>query len=34
MVETKLMTKIGKPEQGIVMLANQYFEGKIIENEQ
>ena len=28
------MTKIGKPEQGIVMLANQYFEGKIIENEQ
>lgn len=34
MVESKLMTKIGRPEESILLLISHYFENKIINDEQ
>ena len=34
MVELKLLTKIGRPEQAIIQLCNRYFQNKVIDDEQ
>ena len=33
MVELKLLTKIGRPEQAIIQLSNRFFQNKIIDDE-
>ena len=34
MVEGKLMTKIGRPEQAVLLLMGHYFENKVVKDEQ
>ena len=34
MVEIKLLTKIGRPEQAIIVLSNRFFRNRIIDDEQ
>ena len=34
MVEIKLLTKIGRPENAIIAVTNRFFRSKIIDDEQ